>query len=121
MSNTELTSNMLAEVSTKDISAATNPKDFEESKKIAKQGGNVQSCKKRNWKRLMGKSSCSQWAKNSIAAKIRKRKRALKITAGSVAIITEDQIEKAASVCFTYLFYRFHRPSHQYVSGRPHD
>ncbi len=37
MSNTELILNMLAEASTKDISAATNPKDFEESKKVAKQ------------------------------------------------------------------------------------
>jgi hypothetical protein len=33
--------NMLAEASTKDISVATNPKDFEASKKVAKQGGNV--------------------------------------------------------------------------------
>lgn len=33
--------NMLAEASTKDISVATNPKNFEESKKVAKQGGNV--------------------------------------------------------------------------------
>jgi len=41
MTNTELILNMLAEASTKDISAATNPKDFEESKKVAKQGGNV--------------------------------------------------------------------------------
>ena len=41
MTNTELILNMLAEASTKDISAATNPKDFEESKKAAKQGGNV--------------------------------------------------------------------------------
>jgi hypothetical protein len=32
---------MLAEASTKDISASTNPKDYEESKKVAKQGGNV--------------------------------------------------------------------------------
>jgi len=32
---------MLAEASTKDISAATNPETFEESKKVAKQGGNV--------------------------------------------------------------------------------
>jgi hypothetical protein len=32
---------MLAEASTKDISAATNPRNFEESKKVAKQGGNV--------------------------------------------------------------------------------
>jgi len=41
MTNTELILNMLAEASTKDISAATNPKDFDESKKVAKQGGNV--------------------------------------------------------------------------------
>jgi hypothetical protein len=41
MSNTELILNMLAEASTKDISTATNPKTFEESKKVAKQGGNV--------------------------------------------------------------------------------
>jgi hypothetical protein len=41
MTNTELILSMLAEASTKDISVATNPKDFEESKIVAKQGGNV--------------------------------------------------------------------------------
>ena len=41
MTNTELILNMLAEASTKDISAAVQPKDFEESKTVAKQGGNV--------------------------------------------------------------------------------
>ncbi len=41
MTNTELILNMLAEASTKDISAATNPDTFEDSKKVAKQGGNV--------------------------------------------------------------------------------
>jgi hypothetical protein len=41
MTNTELILNMLAEASTKDISVAVNPKDFEESKKVAAQGGNV--------------------------------------------------------------------------------
>lgn len=41
MTNTELILNMLAEASTKDISSATEPKNFEESKKVAKQGGNV--------------------------------------------------------------------------------
>jgi hypothetical protein len=41
MTNTELILNMLAEASTKDISAATTPETFEESKKVAKQGGNV--------------------------------------------------------------------------------
>ncbi len=41
MTNTELILNMLAEASTKDISAAVEPKNFNESKKVAKQGGNV--------------------------------------------------------------------------------
>lgn len=41
MTNTELILNMLAEASTKDISVATNPETFEESKKVAKQAGNV--------------------------------------------------------------------------------
>ncbi|MCX6232867.1 MAG: Bro-N domain-containing protein [Bacteroidetes bacterium] len=41
MTNTELILNMLAEASTKDISQAVKPKDFEASKKVAKQGGNV--------------------------------------------------------------------------------
>lgn len=41
MTNTELILNMLAEASTKDISQALNPETFEESKKVAKQGGNV--------------------------------------------------------------------------------
>ena len=41
MTNTELILNMLAEASTKDISQAVSPKDFEASKKVAAQGGNV--------------------------------------------------------------------------------
>jgi len=41
MTNTELILNMLAEASTKDISQAINPKDFHESKAVAKQGGDV--------------------------------------------------------------------------------
>ena len=41
MTNTELILNMLAEASTKDISQAVEPKNFNESKKVAKQGGNV--------------------------------------------------------------------------------
>lgn len=41
MTNTELILNMLAEASAKEISAATNPKDFEDSKRVAKQGGDV--------------------------------------------------------------------------------
>ncbi len=41
MTNTELILNMLAEASTKDISQAVNPGSFEESQKVAQQGGNV--------------------------------------------------------------------------------
>jgi hypothetical protein len=41
MTNTELILNMLAEASTKDISQATSPETFEDSKKVARQGGNV--------------------------------------------------------------------------------
>jgi len=41
MTNTELILNMLAEASTKDISQATDPKTFKESKRVAKQGGKV--------------------------------------------------------------------------------
>lgn len=41
MSNTELILNMLAEASTKDISSVAEPENFEESKEVAKQGGNV--------------------------------------------------------------------------------
>jgi hypothetical protein len=41
MANTELILSMLAEASTKDISEATQPNTFDESKKVAKQGGNV--------------------------------------------------------------------------------
>lgn len=41
MTNTELILNMLAEASTKDISQAVDPDTFEQSKKVAQQGGNV--------------------------------------------------------------------------------
>lgn len=41
MTNTELILNMLAEASTKDISQVVNPSTFAESKKVAKQGGEI--------------------------------------------------------------------------------
>lgn len=55
MTNTELILNMLAEASTKDISAATNPKDFEDSKKVAKQGGNVAKVARKELEAKTGK------------------------------------------------------------------
>jgi hypothetical protein len=56
MTNTELILNMLAEASTKDISAATNPKDFKQSKKVAKQGGNVAKVARKELEAKTGKN-----------------------------------------------------------------
>jgi hypothetical protein len=56
MTNTELILNMLAEASTKDISAATNPTNFEESKKVAKQGGNVAKVARKELEAKTGKN-----------------------------------------------------------------
>ena len=55
MTNTELILNMLAEASTKDISQAVNPKDFEESKKVAMQGGNVAKVARKELEAKTGK------------------------------------------------------------------
>jgi len=60
MTNTELILNMLAEASTKDISQATNPKDFEQSKKVAKQGGNVAKVALKELESRTGKKVVSQ-------------------------------------------------------------
>ena len=59
MTNTELILNMLAEASTKDISVATNPKDFEASKKVANQGGNVAKVARQELEAKTGKKVVS--------------------------------------------------------------
>ncbi|WP_321778534.1 Bro-N domain-containing protein [Sulfurimonas sp.] len=55
MTNTELILNMLAEASTKDISQATNPKDLNESKIVARQGGDVAKVAKESLEAKTGK------------------------------------------------------------------
>jgi len=55
MTNTELILNMLAEASTKDISQAVNPESFEQSKKVAKQGGNVAKVARKELEARTGK------------------------------------------------------------------
>ena len=55
MTTTELILNMLAEASTKDISEATKPKDLEESKKVARQGGNVAKVARKELEAKTGK------------------------------------------------------------------
>jgi hypothetical protein len=59
MTNTELILNMLAEASTKDISEAVNPKGFEESKKVAKQGGDVAKVARKELEAKTGKKVVS--------------------------------------------------------------
>jgi len=59
MTNTELILNMLAEASTKDISQAVNPKNFEQSKKIAKQGGDIAGNARRELEQKTGKKVVS--------------------------------------------------------------
>lgn len=59
MTSTELILNMLAEASTKDISQAHNPTTFNQSKTIAKQGGNVAKVARMELEKQTGKSVVS--------------------------------------------------------------
>ncbi|MBX2926896.1 MAG: Bro-N domain-containing protein [Saprospiraceae bacterium] len=68
MTNTELILNMLAEASTKDISEAVKPKDFEESKKVAKQGGNVAKVARKELEAKTGKKVVSALNAKSVLA-----------------------------------------------------
>lgn len=59
MTNMELILSMLAEASTKDISTATNPENFKESKKVARQGGNVAKVARKELEANTGKKVVS--------------------------------------------------------------
>jgi len=61
---------MLAEASTKDISEAVKPNDFEESKKVAKQGGNVAKVARKELESRTGKKVVTSLnAKNTLQLK----------------------------------------------------
>ncbi len=60
MTNLELILNMLAEVSTTEISKEKKPKNFHQSKKIAKQGGQVAGTARKEIEKKTGKSVASQ-------------------------------------------------------------
>jgi hypothetical protein len=60
MTNTELILNMLAEASTKDISKAVNPKNFAESKKVARQGGSIAGNARKELEAKTGKEVVAQ-------------------------------------------------------------
>lgn len=81
MTNTELILNMLAEASTKDISQAVEPKSFTESKKVAKQGGNVAKVARKELEAKTGKKVVSSinaktvLGENKMAKKLNSKKK----------------------------------------------
>ncbi|MDO5849543.1 MAG: hypothetical protein Q4P18_08400 [Methanobrevibacter sp.] len=60
MTNTELVLNMLAEVSTTEISRAESPQGFEESKDVAQRGGNIAGSARENLEKQLGKKVISK-------------------------------------------------------------
>jgi hypothetical protein len=73
MTNTELILNMLAEASTKNISQVVNPETYNESKKVAKQGGNVAKVALKELEAKTGKKVVSSInAKSALQLKNRK-------------------------------------------------
>jgi len=75
MTNTELILNMLAEISTKDISQVVKPGTFEESKKVAMKGGNVAKVARKELEANTGKKvvtslNAKSLLKNSLSQEI---------------------------------------------------
>ena len=75
MTNTELILNMLAEASTKDISQAVEPKNFSESKKVAKQGGNVAEVARKELEAKTGKKVVSPVNAKTVLGEKKKTKK----------------------------------------------
>lgn len=75
MTNTELILNMLAEASTKDISQAVEPKNFAESKKVARQGGNVAKVARLELEKKTGKKVVSPINAKTVLGEKKKTKK----------------------------------------------
>ena len=75
MTNTEFILNMLAEASTKAISQAVEPKNFAESKKVAKQGGNVAKVARKELEAKTGKKVVSPINAKSVLGEKKKTKK----------------------------------------------
>lgn len=60
MTNTELVLNMLAEVSTTEISRATNPRGFRASERVAVQGGAIAKNARKELERQTGTTVISK-------------------------------------------------------------
>jgi hypothetical protein len=55
MTNLELVLNMLAEAATTEISKKDEPKDFDENKKVAREGGSIAGNARKNIEEKIGK------------------------------------------------------------------
>jgi len=75
LTNTELILNMLAEASTKDISHAIEPNSFAESKKVAKQGGNVAKVARKELELKTGKKVVSSINAKTVFGEKKKTKK----------------------------------------------
>ncbi len=75
MTNTELILNMLVEASVKDISQATNPDGFEESKNVALQGGNVAKVAREALEEKTGKKVVTGLNAKTVLAKKREEEK----------------------------------------------
>ena len=74
MTNLELVLNMLAEATTTEISKEKNPKDFEENKVIAKQGGTIAGNTRKEIEAKSGKKIVSNQNAKQLSDKGKNRK-----------------------------------------------
>ncbi len=74
MTNLELVLNMLAEATTTEISKEKNPKDFEENKVIAKQGGTIAVNTRKEIEAKSGKKIVSNQNAKQLSDKGKNRK-----------------------------------------------
>jgi len=73
MTNLELVLNMLAEVTTTEISKVKNPKDFYENKEVARKGGGTANVARKDIEKKIGESVIS--SKNAKYLKNKQGKR----------------------------------------------
>jgi hypothetical protein len=79
MTNLELVLNMLAEVTTKEISQKENPQEFEESLDVARKGGNVAGNARKEIESITGKNVVSEENFLDIPENEKKRKKKINL------------------------------------------
>jgi len=77
MTNLELVLNMLAEVTTKEISKKENPADFTESLEVAKKGGGIAGNTRKEIESITGKPVVSEDNFLEMPEKLKKKKKML--------------------------------------------